>query len=282
MREIRREKFTGERSLFCGKDLSLFDCTFSDGESPLKESENIVLDGCSFLWKYPLWYSKNVRLRNCTLADTARAGIWYTTDVQLENCVVQAPKTFRRSRGIKLCDVLFSDAAETLWACEDVSLQRVTAKGDYFAMNVKNATADDFRLVGNYAFDGARDVTVRNAVMLTKDAFWNCKNVTVYDSFIAGEYFGWNAENVTLVNCTVQSLQGMCYMQNLVMQNCKLADTTLAFEYSTVQAEIEGKIDSVKNPSGGKIVSDGIDELIMEEDRVDVSATQIVRRDERR
>ena len=116
---------------------------------------------------------------------------------------------------------------------------------------------------------------IRRAKMLSKDAFWNSENVTVYDSFIAGEYLGWNAKNLTLINCTIESLQGMCYIENLVMKNCRLLNTTLAFEYSTVNVEIDGKIDSVMNPSGGSIKADYIGELIVEKDKVDPSPTAI-------
>ena len=76
-------------------------------------------------------------------------------------------------------------------------------------------------------------------------------------------------------NCTLESLQGMCYIKGLVMKNCKLIDTTLSFEYSEVDATIEGHIDSVKNPSSGRIHAGSIGELIMEDDRVDTSATII-------
>ena len=41
-----------------------------------------------------------------------------------------------------------------------------------------------------------------------------------------------------ILNCTIESLQGMCYIDNLVMKNCKLLNTTLAFEYSTIDVEI--------------------------------------------
>ena len=111
--------------------------------------------------------------------------------------------------------------------------------------------------------------------MLSKDAFWNSENVTVYDSFISGEYLGWNAKNLTLINCTIESNQGMCYIDNLVMKNCRLLNTTLAFEYSTVDAEIQNTIDSVLNPSGGSIRAEGIRELILEDDKVDVAKTVI-------
>ena len=60
------------------------------------------------------------------------------------------------------------------------------------------------------------------------------------------------------------------------MKNCRLINTTLAFEYSTVDAEITTKIDSVLNPSGGIIRAERIDELIIEPDKVNPSKTTII------
>lgn len=210
----------------------------------------------------------------------ARAGVWYTDNITVEDAVIEAPKNFRRCRTVNLRNVNFPNAAETLWNCEDVTLEHVSAKGDYFAMNSRNMVLRDFQLVGNYSFDGVKNMEIHNARMLSKDAFWNSENVTVYDSFISGEYLGWNAKNLTLINCTIESLQGMCYIDNLVMKNCKLLNTTLAFEYSTVNADITGKIDSVMNPSGGVIRADHIDELIVEKDKVDPAKTKIICRRE--
>lgn len=253
--------------------------TFDDGESPLKESRNIELACSLFKWKYPLWYCKNIKLDGCTLFEMARAGIWYTEDISVRNTVIEAPKNFRRCRGVSLENVNFPNAAETLWSCRDVRLDHVTARGDYFAMNCEGLDINDLTLVGNYSFDGVKNMTIRNSRLLSKDAFWNTDGVTVYDSFISGEYLGWNAKNLTLVNCTVESLQGMCYIDGLVMKNCRLINTTLAFEYSRVEADIVGKIDSVLNPSGGSITADHIDELIIEPSRVDPHAVRITCRE---
>ena len=55
-----------------------------------------------FKWKYPVWYSKNIFMNDCTLFETARSGIWYTDNISLTNCIVEAPKTFRRASNIKL------------------------------------------------------------------------------------------------------------------------------------------------------------------------------------
>jgi hypothetical protein len=168
------------------------------------------------------------------------------------------------------------NAGETLWNCDDISLKNVTAKGDYFGMNSSNIKIDGFQLTGNYSFDGGKNIEIRNAKMLSKDAFWNCENVTVYDSFISGEYLGWNSKNLTFVNCTIESLQGMCYMDNLVMKNCRLLNTTLAFEYSTVDVQINSIINSIMNPSGGIIQAEGIGELIMDKTKIDPEKTKII------
>lgn len=276
MKLITQEFLTGERSLFMGENLEIHDTIFDAGESPLKESKNIKLFGSCFKWKYPLWYSKNIYMKDCTLFENARAGIWYTNNITVEDSIIEAPKNFRRADNVVLKNVSFLNAAETLWHCSNVTMDNVFAKGDYFAMNCSDMSIDRFRLVGNYSFDGAENITIKNAKMLSKDSFWNSKNVTVYDSFISGEYLGWNAKNLTLVNCTVESLQGLCYIDNLTMRNCKLINTTLAFEYSTVDADISSKIDSVMNPSGGIIRAESIDELIIEKDKVDPQKTKII------
>lgn len=281
MREINQEYFTGERPLFQGQNLKINDTIFGEGESPLKESRNIELYGSMFKWKYPLWYSKNISAENCTWFEMARAGVWYTDNIEVKNAVIEAPKNFRRCREVTLKNVDFPNASETLWNCQGVTMKRVSAKGDYFAMNSRDMKINDFMLVGNYSFDGAKNVEIHDAKMLSKDAFWNSENVTVYDSFISGEYLGWNAKNLTLINCTVESLQGMCYIENLVMKNCRLLNTTLAFEYSTVDADIEGNIESILNPSGGRIRADYIGEMTIEKDKVDPDKTVISCRTDR-
>ncbi len=274
--QFERGYYTGERALFGTRCADFVECIFDDGESPLKHSSDLELRFSSFRWKYPLWYSKDVRLTNCTLAPTARAGIWYTDDVSLSDCLIEAPKTFRRGRGISLQKVNLTDAAETFWWCRDVKLSDVQARGDYFCMNCVGVTADELKLVGNYPFDGAENVRIKNSALISKDAFWNCSNVTVEDSYICGEYLAWNSKNVSFIGCTIESLQGLCYVDELYMRDCRLVNTTLAFEYSKLDVEISGAIDSVIDPSEGVIKADKIGELIIHRDRVDPDRTRVI------
>ncbi len=279
--EYKQQKFTGERALFASRDLSLVDCVFADGESPLKESCDLQLEGCLFQWKYPLWYCSKVSVKDSTWFEMARAGVWYTHGMSVERCAIEAPKNFRRASDLTIRNTSFANAAETLWHCQDVVLENITAaNGDYFAMDSERLEVSNLTLYGNYSFDSCKDVTIRNSHLLSKDAFWNSENITVYDSFISGEYLGWNAKNLTFVNCTIESLQGLCYVDNLVMKNCKLINTTLAFEYSSVEADICSAVDSVKNPTSGSITADFIGELIIEKDRIDPGKTRIVCRKE--
>lgn len=272
---VEQQILEGERAGFASKNTLFANCVFGNGESPLKESCSIKLDSCHFEWKYPLWYCKDVRVTNGVWLEMARSGVWYTNHIAVENSVLQAPKNFRRCHDVLISNTLLSNAEETLWMCDEVHLKNIQARGDYFAMNSKNIVADNLSLTGNYSFDGASNVQISNSTLISKDAFWNTENVVVKNSRIVGEYLGWNSKNLVFENCTVESLQGLCYINNLKMINCTLLNTTLAFEYSTVDVQINSCIQSVLNPAGGTIVCEKVGELILEPDQVDPSKTRI-------
>ena len=275
MKIFKQGVFEGERALYNIRGAKISDSVFQNGESPLKECDGIELFSSIFKWKYPLWYSKNISVDSCVLLETARSGIWYTENIELKNTVIEAPKTFRRSSGITLTSCSMPNALESFWSCSDIKITNLSARGDYMFMNSCGVVAENLTLDGNYAFDGARDVVVRNSKLISKDAFWNTENVTVYDSVIIGEYLGWNSKNVRFVNCTIESNQGLCYMENLELVNCKLINTDLAFELSSVSADVKSSIISVKNPISGKIHAEKIGEIILDENMIDPEKTEI-------
>ena len=192
-RQINQEYLTGERPLFGESGLQINHTLFGEGESPLKECHQIEMENSMFQWKYPLWYSSDIEVKDSTWAEMARAGVWYTNNIHIENALIEAPKNFRRCNQLKLDNVFLPNAAETLWNCSNVTLNQVCAKGDYFAMNCNDMQIDNFELAGNYCFDGAKNVEIHHAKMLSKDSFCISEYVTVYYSFISGEYLGWNS-----------------------------------------------------------------------------------------
>ena len=195
----------------------------------------------------------------------------------MNDCIVEAPKTFRRCRNLVLNSVSMVNAEETLWHCQNVTINRGSAKGNYFAMNSSDLKISDFELIGNYSFDGAKNIVIDNARMLSKDSFWNAENVEVRNSFISGEYIGWNSRNIRFFNCIIESLQGFCYIDELTLENCNLINTNLAFEYSTVNADVNTIIDSIKNPVAGRITAKDIKEIIFDDpERSDPQKTEII------
>lgn len=271
-----KQNFIGERAQYYSTDSNYNSCVFYDGESPLKHSKNVKAENCTFSYKYPFWISENINVKDSTFNELGKSGLWYTKNFSIENTVIKAPKEFRRSDGIFLNNVRFENAAETMWMCRNIKLDNVYAKGDYFAMNSSDFYADNFEIDGNYLLDGGRNIEIHYSKIISKDAFWNCENVVVYDSEIIGEYLGWHSKNVKFVNCKIESDQGLCYIDGLTLENCTLINTPLAFEYSTgIDAQVNGKIESVKNPCGGKIKCDEIGTLILNPKRCDVNATII-------
>lgn len=277
MQTIDQQVLTGERALFKSRDLRVVDSVFQDGESPLKESRDIQTEGCIFRWKYPFWYCTNVVAKNCQLLEMARSGMWYDESIAFEDCTVEAPKGFRRCKDVRLTRTSLVNAQETLWTCDGVVLEDVVARGDYLGKDSRNVQARNFQLVGNYCFDGGASIEIRDSRLLSKDSFWNCQDVTVRDSYIVGEYIGWNSRNLVFENCTIESLQGFCYIDGLVLRNCRLINTNLAFEYcKNIDVEVTTAIDSVKNPLGGTIRAASIGEVIWDDPEVDPAMTRII------
>ena len=83
MKELHQEKLTGERALFKSSNIAVYDSIFEDGESPVKECSDIEIYNSMFKWKYPIWYSKNITIKNSTWFEMARAGVWYCNLYQL-------------------------------------------------------------------------------------------------------------------------------------------------------------------------------------------------------
>lgn len=267
MEIISDKYFEGERPLYACHGLRLENVVIGPGESALKEGSDIEAEGCEFQGKYPFWECNGFTVRNCVFRDGARAALWYSRGCRMYDSLVEAPKMFRRISDVHLENVRLINALETFWDCSDVVLRGVeTAKADYIFMHTSNIDIDGYKQQGNYSFQYARNVVIRNADLDTKDAFWESEDVTVYNSRISGEYLGWYSKNLRLVNCVIGGTQPLCYCSGLVLENCVFEeDADLAFEYSSVEATIKGRIQSVKNPTTGHIWADEIGEIILDD-----------------
>ncbi|MCQ2742025.1 MAG: DUF3737 family protein [Bacilli bacterium] len=277
MKTYKNEQLPGERALYNTHGAVIDSCVFFDGESALKECSDIEVINSTFDWKYPIWYSKNIKMSKTKITENGRAAIWYIEDSEFINMEIGAVKCFRRCNNVLVDNVTFTDSKETIWYSKNVTVKNTVFNGDYAFLNCQNIECDNITLNGNYCFDTCENVVVKNSTLVGRDAFWNCKNVTVIGCDIKGAYIGWNTENLTFIDCDIDSLQGLCYIKKLKMKNCRLHTTNLSFELcEDIEAEIDGRIASLKNPISGTIVCDGVDELILDKDQIDPSKTKII------
>ena len=278
-KEIFGKTFDEERSLYhlCGADV--VDCVFAgpaDGESVLKEARDVALENCRFSLRYPLWHVEVFKLHDSKLDEKTRAPIWYSRDGLITDSELNCIKAVRECQDIKISDCTIT-SEEFGWKCSGITLNDSTIHAQYLFLDSRDVVLDKVKMSGKYSFQYMENLTIRNSVLDTKDAFWHSKNVTVTDSVVKGEYLGWFSEGLTLVNCKISGTQPLCYCKNLRLVNCTMEETDLAFEYSDVEATIEGHVDSIKNPKSGSITVDSVGEVIMEDAVMDCTGKVIVR-----
>ena len=276
---IHDKTFDQERALYGLNGETVKNCRFDgpgDGESALKECRNIEVSDCFMNLRYPLWHVQQAKISGTSFTQNCRAALWYDKDIYIEESSLFGIKALRECENISLknCTV---NSTEFAWKSQNLTLENVTIEeSEYPFFEIQNAKINGLKMKGKYSFQYDKNIEITDSQLDTKDAFWHTKNVTVTNSIVKGEYLGWYSENLTLINCHIIGTQPFCYCNNLVLENCTMEGCDLAFERSTVQAEIKGKIDSVKNPLAGKITADCIGELIMEEEICEKSRTQII------
>ena len=267
MELIKNKEFGGERPLFATHDLRLENITIVDGESGIKQCQNMECYDSKFYGKYPWWHVDGAKIENCYFASGSRSAIWYTNDLVMKHCTIDGPKFFREMKNVELEDVTINDADETFWKVKGLRLKNVTLhEGTYPFMFSEDIYVDGLESDAKYVFQYCKNVEIHNAKIVTKDSFWECENITIYDSLLDGEYLAWHSKNVRLVNCHLAGEQLLCYAQDLVLENCTIdAACDRMFEYSTVEADIRGHIEHIKNPSSGHIIADSIGSVTIDE-----------------
>ena len=266
MKIYEKISFDAERALYGERGVIIKDCSFdgpADGESALKEAGNITAERCFFNLRYPLWHCDGVDMQGCEMTENCRAALWYSTDINISTSKLHGIKAVRECSRVNItsCDVI---SPEFGWFSSEITAKNSGFTGEYFMLRAKRLNFEGVSLKGKYSFQYIEDSVFENCNFDTKDAFWHAKNVTVRNSTVKGEYLAWYAENLTFENCTLIGTQPLCYCKNLKLVNCKMIECDLSFEKSTVEAEVVGHIDSIKNPDGGYITADSIGEIILD------------------
>lgn len=269
MKIYEKLTFDVERALYGERDISIINCRFdgpADGESALKEAGCIEAEDCYFNLRYPLWHCDGIMINNCEMNENCRAALWYSNDIEIKNSKLHGIKAVRECERVSLkdCDVI---SPEFGWFSSDIKVRDSRFISEYFMLRAIKLDFSGVDFKGKYSFQYIENAVFDNCNFDTKDAFWHAKNVVVRNSTVKGEYLAWYCENVTFENCTIIGTQPLCYCKNLRLINCKMVSCDLSFEKSSVDAEVVGHIDSVKNPLSGRIVADHIGEIIYDTPR---------------
>ena len=267
MKKIVNKTFEEERALYGSDGVTALGCRFegpADGESAFKESRNIHVSGCFFALRYPFWHDEHLTIENSEMTGTCRAALWYSKDITIRNSVLHGIKALRECEDVRMsdCDI---DSAEFGWSVRGMEMKDCTAVSEYFMMRSERLCFERVKLSGKYSFQYIEDSVFTNCEFNTQDAFWHAKNVTVKDSIINGEYLAWYCENVTFENCVIRGTQPLCYCKGLKLMNCRMDGADLSFEKSDVDAELTGRIESIKNPKSGTIRAPEVGEIIMDD-----------------
>lgn len=271
-------QYDEERALYGINNAKIRNCKFdgpADGESALKECSDIIVEDCFFNLRYPFWHVNKAVIKNSQMTELCRAALWYDEDITISNCSMNGIKALRECRNIKLLGSSIV-SPEFLWRCSDIVVEHSKLESEYPFFECSDVSIEDLNMKGKYSFQYVENMTINNSVLDTKDAFWHSKNVTVMDSVVKGEYLGWYSENLRFVRCHIVGTQPLCYCKNLILEDCTMEATDLCFERSEVNASVRGRIESVKNLVAGQIKADEIGEIIMEEEYVDSTKTQII------
>ena len=265
---ITGKQFDAERALYYLQHADVESCLFAgpaDGESALKEARDVALKDCSFSLRYPLWHVQGFRLNNSSMDELTRAAIWYSHDGTIRDSNLGGIKALRECGNIEI-DNSSVNSLEFGWKCRNIRLRNSSVHAEYLFFDSRDVELENVRMSGKYSFQYMENLTIRDSILDTKDAFWHSKNITVTNCTLKGEYLAWFSEGLTLINCHIIGTQPFCYCKNLKLVNCTMEATDLAFEYSDVEADIRGHVDSVKNPRSGHIILDSVGEIIMTDD----------------
>lgn len=254
-----------ERAFYNAKHTHFKNCKTKgpkDGESAFKECRDIIIEKCLLDLRYPIWHAHKFNLINSYLTKNCRAPLWYSQNGNIEECNIKGVKTLRECKNITMSNNKIN-STEFGWRCQNIISDNDTLTSEYAFFESKNITISNMNFKGKYSFQYVKNMVIENSNFDTKDAFWHTNNVHVKNSYIKGEYLAWYSNNLTLENCIIEGTQPLCYCKNLKLINCKMINCDLAFEYSDVNATINGSVDSIKNPSKGNIIVDDCKELIM-------------------
>ncbi len=260
-----------ERAFYGSKNVHFKNITIDgieQGESAFKECRNITVEETNIVLKYCVWHCHNITLYKTVIDVNSRASIWYCENIEIINCKLNGVKACRNCSNLTLKDCIIN-SDDFGWKAEGVKIINCKISGVTPLLDSSNVTVDGAEFTAKYIFQYSDNIKMTNTTIDTKDCFWHAKNVYCKNVKFVGEYLAWYSENCVFENCEINSIQPLCYCKKLKLINCTMPNCNLAFEYSDVDADIKGHVDSIRNVLSGKIFVDSLGEYVQDEHVLD-------------
>ena len=209
MKFVENQIFDSERALYGSDGIIVKNCRFegeADGESALKESRNVRVEGCYWSLRYPFWHDVDLEIGDTELTDKCRAALWYSENVKIKESKLHGIKALRECKNVRInnCSV---DSTEFGWFNDNGVMEDTVAKSEYFMMRSRDLSFKNVELNGKYSFQYIENSHFESCVFNTKDAFWHGKNIVVKNSVINGEYHLYKLQDIG--NSAILLLQGL-------------------------------------------------------------------------
>ena len=265
IQNIRTEQ---NRPFYFSKNLHFKNITI-DGippaEGAFNESRNITVEDTYIILPYCVWYCHNITLSKTTLDANSRSSIWFCQNIEIVNCKFNSVKLCRNCSNLILKDCIINNSDDFGWKADGVKIINCKISGVTPFLDSLNVTVDGSELNGKYMLQYSDNIKIFNTTIVSRDLFWNSKNIYCKNCKLVGVFLAWYTENCVFENCHIDSDMPLFYCKKLKLINCTMSTCVLGFEYSDVDADIKGHVDSVRNVLSGKIVVDSIGKYVHDE-----------------
>ena len=134
MKTITGQKFDEERALYGSRGVHLKGCAFdgpADGESALKESSDIIVEGTLCNLRYPFWHDHGLQIADCEMTELCRAALWYSDGIRITGTRMHGIKALRECSDVtvKDCDIV---SPEFGWSVKKITMTDTKAESEYF------------------------------------------------------------------------------------------------------------------------------------------------------
>lgn len=245
-------------TVVCGAE---FVSTEETGE-PLIDVARVLVQNSIFAVERPLACADRTVINNCDFDDLTRGALCDASRVVVQHAVFEGNDTLAAGERIHVHD---SEVYGHGFARDTtkIKLTSVSVEGADAFCNCSRLAAWNLSVAGNGAFRHLSNALICGSIINGDDALAYADNVTLRDCVINGSRIGWRARDLTLINCTLIGAAPLCRAHEVNVIDCRMLLADMAFEYSDVQAAVDGHINSVINPLSGTVIADTVGDVFV-------------------